>query len=302
MPEINHKYELLNDELVKLNIGDYLISSDFKKLLLKYNATEAWRKFYKLGEAERNFVVATDFNHERYDSQNAFIIFLNYIDLSPKLKLFEVIIIDFISSTKRYMNFSELLEALKLTGFNEGFIMNVENTIKTQKQNYKKLEFNTDDKSKINKTELNMQSRRIFIVHGHNEGILQTVARVLEKQNLKPIILKEEPSEGLTIIEKFETNSKSDFAIILLTADDEGNKKGASKLNLRARQNVVFEMGYFFALLGRNKVICLRENGVEVPSDISGRVYINIDENDKWKLSLIKELKHAGFDVTADKL
>ncbi|MBK6500569.1 MAG: hypothetical protein IPG48_14770 [Saprospiraceae bacterium] len=65
MHEINHKYELLNDELVKLNIGDYLISSDFKKLLLKSNATEAWRKFYKLGEAERNFVVASDFNHER---------------------------------------------------------------------------------------------------------------------------------------------------------------------------------------------------------------------------------------------
>ena len=302
MHEINHKYELLNDELVKLNIGDYLISSDFKKLLLKSNATEAWRKFYKLGEAERNFVVASDFNHERYDSLNAFIIFLNNIDQSPILKFFEVIIIDFISSTKRYKNFFELLEALKLTGFNEVFILNVEYTIKTHKQNYKMLEINTSNKSKINKTELNMESRRIFIVHGHNEGILQTVARVLEQQHLKPIILKEEPSEGLTIIEKFETNSKSDFAIILLTADDEGNKKGASTLNLRARQNVIFEMGYFFALLGRNKVICLQENGVEVPSDISGRMYINIDENDKWKFSLIKELKHAGFDVTADKL
>ncbi|MBK6500568.1 MAG: nucleotide-binding protein [Saprospiraceae bacterium] len=67
-------------------------------------------------------------------------------------------------------------------------------------------------------------------------------------------------------------------------------------------QAILIMKGYFFALLGRNKVICLQENGVEVPSDISGRMYINIDENDKWKFSLIKELKHAGFDVTADKL
>lgn len=151
-------------------------------------------------------------------------------------------------------------------------------------------------------TEQPSNEPRIFIVHGHNDGLLQTVARVIEHQGIKPIILKEQPSKGLTIIEKFEANAKSDFAIVLLTADDKGNVKTEDEMNPRARQNVIFEMGYFFALLGRANVVCLQESGIEVPSDLGGRMYVKIDENDKWKYTLIKELKEAGFDVTADKI
>lgn len=124
----------------------------------------------------------------------------------------------------------------------------------------------------------------------------------MENQGLEPIILKEQVSEGLTILEKLETNAKSDFAIILLTGDDKGNRKDLNDLNFRARQNVIFEMGYFFALLGRKNVVCLQEEDIETPSDLGGRMFIKLDNSDSWKLKLIKELKHAGFQVTADKI
>jgi predicted nucleotide-binding protein len=106
----------------------------------------------------------------------------------------------------------------------------------------------------------------------------------------------------MTIIEKFEAKASTDFAIILLTGDDKGNQKDQNSLNLRARQNVIFEMGYFFALLGRKNVVCLQEEEIEVPSDLGGHMYIKLDKSNNWKLKLIQELKHAGFDVTADKI
>ena len=106
--------------------------------------------------------------------------------------------------------------------------------------------------------------KKVFIVHGHNEEMKQTVARVVTKLGLNPIILHEQANEGRTIIDKFETNAENiQFAIILLSGDDLAtsirNLEGAkdeeikSKLEKRARQNVVFEMGYFAGKLGRNR-------------------------------------------------
>lgn len=146
-------------------------------------------------------------------------------------------------------------------------------------------------------------TNKIFIVHGHNNEIKQTIARTLSQLKLEPIILHEQAEQGRTIIEKFEENSSDvDFAIILLTADDEGRAKRETDYKTRARQNVVFEMGYFIGKLGRKKVFLLLENGVDKPGDIDGIVYIPIDDADGWKLKLVRELKVAGYNVTADDL
>ena len=142
---------------------------------------------------------------------------------------------------------------------------------------------------------------KVFIVHGHNETIKEKVARLLEKLNLEPIILHEQINNGNTIIEKFEEHSNSvNFAIILLTADDEGKANKEDNYKPRARQNVFFEMGYFYGKLGRNKVFLLKENGVEDPSDLSGIIYTPYDEYDGWKLKLVKQLKESGCDVSVN--
>jgi len=146
-------------------------------------------------------------------------------------------------------------------------------------------------------------NNEIFIVHGHNESVKQTSARTLSKLGLEPIILHERPDGGKTIIEKFEKNiSNIGFALILLTNDDEGKARTETDLSARARQNVIFEMGYFIGKLGRDRVFLLLEQGVEKPGDLDGIVYTPMDSHEGWKLKLVKELKAAGYSVSADNL
>jgi predicted nucleotide-binding protein len=144
-------------------------------------------------------------------------------------------------------------------------------------------------------TESQKLSRKVFIVHGHDNGTLQTVARFLERAGVEPIILHEQASGGRTIIEKLEANSDVGFAVVLLTPDDEGCKKGDAA-QLRARQNVVLELGYFIGVLSRNRVCALRVGEVEIPSDFLGVVYVQFDSG-QWKQALGKELEEAGFTI-----
>ena len=65
----------------------------------------------------------------------------------------------------------------------------------------------------------------------------------------------------------------------------------------RARQNVVFEMGFFFGALGRERVAVLYEEGVELPSDVDGLVYILLDRSGAWKTAVSREITAAGFQV-----
>ena len=100
-------------------------------------------------------------------------------------------------------------------------------------------------------------SNNVFIVHGHNEKMKLAVARTIEKLKLNPIILHEQPSKGKTIIEKFTDNSEVAFAVVLLSADDISYNKDEKPENakFRARQNVIFELGYFIGKLGRERVL-----------------------------------------------
>jgi predicted nucleotide-binding protein len=149
---------------------------------------------------------------------------------------------------------------------------------------------------------INSDNGNIFIVHGHNSAVKESVARTITKLGLNPIILHEQPNAGNTIIEKFEANSKVAFAIILLTDDDEGRSKEEKDLKARARQNVILEWGYFIGKLGRKRVLSLYSEGVELPSDIHGLLYISIDKAENWKFLLVRELKAASYSVDANSL
>jgi hypothetical protein len=144
-------------------------------------------------------------------------------------------------------------------------------------------------------------SRKVFVVHGHDEGPRETVARFLERLDFEPIILHEQPSRGRTVIEKVEAHSDVGFAVVLLTPDDEGCEKG-SKPRPRARQNVVLELGYFVGRLGRDHVCALRRgDDLEIPSDFGGVVYVPFDNSDGWKQTLGRELEAAGLRIDWNK-
>ena len=146
-------------------------------------------------------------------------------------------------------------------------------------------------------------SKKVFIVHGHQELVREKCARLVGKLGLEPIILYEQPNQGRTIIEKLEQSSDVSYAIVLLTADDTGTAgKERENLKPRARQNVILELGYFCGSLGRNRVCALCEQGVEMPTDYLGVVYIPIDARGAWELLVAKEMKMAGLPVDLNRI
>lgn len=150
---------------------------------------------------------------------------------------------------------------------------------------------------------LRADSRNIFLVHGHNDGVRESVARFLEKLDLHPIILHEQPNKGRTIIEKFEANADVGFAVVLLTPDDVGGLASDGKLAPRARQNVILELGYFIGKLGRARVCVLHAKELEVPSDIHGVLYVPYDDGGGgWRLKLGYEIKAAGIEIDMNKV
>ena len=144
-------------------------------------------------------------------------------------------------------------------------------------------------------------NKNIFVVHGHDEGSKEAVARFILKLGLNPIILNEQPNAGKTIIEKFEASSEEvSSAVVLLTPDDMGYPKDRpEEIKPRARQNVILELGYFVAKLGRSRVCALYKGDVEIPSDYLGVIYLKMDSN--WHFSLAKEIKHVINDIDLNK-
>ncbi|MDO9276046.1 MAG: nucleotide-binding protein [Lutibacter sp.] len=165
---------------------------------------------------------------------------------------------------------------------------------------YKK---NSKNKKLLEKS--SKSNNKVFVVHGHDSGLKNDIDIFLRDLGLEPIILHRQVDEGLTIIEKFEKHSDVGYAFILLTPDDLGttvelyNKPNEEKkLEFRARQNVIFEFGYFIAKLGRRNVCCIFKEGVTLPNDISGLLYKQVSQSiDTIGYEIIKELKNVGLKL-----
>lgn len=150
-------------------------------------------------------------------------------------------------------------------------------------------------------------TNQIFIIHGHDEEMVQAIARIIEQQNLEAIILRDKPNLGTrAIIDKFQNFSNySTAAIVLFTPDDKGCLKNEfpEKAKFRVRQNVLIEFGYFIGKLGEKKVIPIfrKVENFEVPSDILGIGYIDYTKPD-WKYKLVDELKEIGYNVSRNRI
>ena len=139
---------------------------------------------------------------------------------------------------------------------------------------------------------------RVFVVHGHDHGPRDSVARLLERLGMLAVILEEQPDRGLqTVIEKFEEHANVRYAVIVLTPDDVGGVKDSAGMKPRARQNVILELGFFIGKLGRDKVSAILVDDVEEPSDIRGGLYISFDRDGAWKMKLARNMRAAGLPV-----
>lgn len=168
-----------------------------------------------------------------------------------------------------------------------------------------KISDNPNNRGSIGTGEITPENNKIFVVHGHDTEMEVIVARTLDKLGLEPVILHEQPNRGRAIIEKFEDCSETiSFAIILLSPDDKGGEANTfpKSAKLRARQNVILELGYFIGKLGRNRVLVLfkDENDFEHPSDFVGVLYTPFKNG--WELEMVQELQSCGYNVDANRL
>jgi predicted nucleotide-binding protein len=150
-------------------------------------------------------------------------------------------------------------------------------------------------------------SRKVFVVYGHDPGARAQLDAMLRRWQLEPLILDQLPSGGQTIIEKLDSvRRQANFAVVLVTPDDEGHAKGkAEEKAFRARQNVVLELGMMLAHLGRSRVAILMKSDVnmERPSDIQGLLYIPFkDDVEEAKVTLVKEMAEQGIHVDMKRL
>ena len=154
-----------------------------------------------------------------------------------------------------------------------------------------------------NITQAPMDTSQVFIVHGHDKLARLEVANFIKSLGLKDIVLNEQASSGKTIIEKIEEYTNVGFGIVLYTPCDLGaSQEKKDELKARARQNVVFEHGYLIGKIGRENVCALVKGDIETPTDISGVVYIPMDEGGGWKLAVAKEMKTCGYDIDLNKI
>jgi predicted nucleotide-binding protein len=155
-------------------------------------------------------------------------------------------------------------------------------------------------------------SNRVFIVHGHDDLPKERLAHILIDLGLTPIILHDQPNKGRTLVEKFEEEASDvGYAFVIMTPDDLGIeaklheeiKRGIKQGGFcyRPRQNVVLELGFFYAKLGRNRVCCLVKGDLEKPSDISGITYLQfINKVDEAYREIVRELRALGYDLKSD--
>lgn len=149
------------------------------------------------------------------------------------------------------------------------------------------------------------KNNKVFVVHGHDEIAKTSLEVFLREIGLEVIVLHRQADEGLTVIEKFEKHSEVAYAFILLTPDEiaylrseEQEIDGERKKEFRARQNVIFEFGYFVGKLGRSRVCCLYTGDVTLPSDVNGMIYKKFSKNiEEVAYSIIKDLKASGYEI-----
>jgi predicted nucleotide-binding protein len=110
----------------------------------------------------------------------------------------------------------------------------------------------------------------IFVVHGHDElNLLRLKELIRERWKVESIVLAGEPGRGRTIIEKFEEEAqRATFAFVLMSPDDQVAVAGGEYA--QSRPNVIFELGWFYGRLGRERVCILFKKGTKIHSDLDG--------------------------------
>ncbi len=115
----------------------------------------------------------------------------------------------------------------------------------------------------------------VFIAHGRSPLWARLQLYLQDELGLRVVNFESESRAGepaVSILTKML--GEADFAILVLTAEDE-----TATGSMRARQNVIHEVGLFQSKLGFNKAIFLKQEGVEDFTNVAGLQYIPFSDN-----------------------
>lgn len=138
-----------------------------------------------------------------------------------------------------------------------------------------------------------LKQKSILIIHGHDElALLQLREFFMENYPLLDVrVMQQRQNGAMSMAEKFEMTSEGvSVAIALMTPDDVAYAvKNPETVIDRARQNVVMEIGWAWARLGREQMLLFAKNGVEVPSDFSGIEVLEYSDSPRERLEDLRK-------------
>lgn len=276
--------------LRRLNLADFLMNQEFENTLIELDLDDEWRD------------ILTDLN-DSYESNEANYLagFFNLLKSLDGLYSFTTfnqeklirILISFINWSPKEIDYKAIYQELKKLGFDQSILKKFAEQARALRGRVK-----VTAGKEIHTSVSKRNPKKVFIIHGHDQVALLELEKLLKEEfKLSPIILKDSPSRGLsTIISKFEEMVKDcEMVIALFTPDDVTVSN-----HLRARQNVILELGY---VLGRDegkkdrKIIIVKKGQVEIPSDISGVIYFEYTRSiQELHLSLKKQFDYWKSD------
>lgn len=273
--------------LKRLKIGRYLSTDDFNHFSLEKDFDEEWEECLKIVKVKRrSFSTITFLQDNENDCETAFGILMNKwyaVEKSSFNSWILEVLLNFANWNKYKLNFSNVISNLRELNVSKNNLINFATDFRKIQLTKNKVTMKIFESSEIKEQVL---TNKVFIVHGHDEKSRLELCNILKDElSLEPVVLLEKPNSSIeTIISKFERLANDcTYAIVLLTPDDIIGE------NKRARQNVVFELGYFLGKFQRThdrKIIIIKKAGVEIPSDISGVLY----------LEYIKDVKEVFLD------
>lgn len=278
---IESKLKPLFANLKRLEIGEYLYTREFELFAIENNFDDVWNDCK--GEVMRKKVVISLDSHNTEDEEEAFG-FLMTLWYDQDYNSFDqfifAVLLNFAKWHSTKLDFQPIHHNLKQLGLSDKKLL--EFTKESRKVRDSKPEkINETQIENKNKKKIKLDNNKVFIVHGHDDRARLELSKIIKDDlNLEPIVIQEEPNVSIeTIIAKFERLAKDcSSALILFTPDDNANGK------FRARQNVILELGYFLGKFQdtENRRIAIIKNGdIEIPSDISGVLYLEYQKNIK---------------------
>lgn len=284
--------------LKRLSIGKYLYTREFSLFALENNFDEAWKNCKKAVTREKSMVILGRHNTE--DEEKAFMFILSMLyeeDCLEFEKFLAIVLPNFARWHPTKLDFTPIHQNLEELNFTKKDLLSFTKKIRTIRDSKPdKIAHSNNKKEDIPESIKN--TNKIFIVHGHNDKARLELCKLLKDDlGLEPVVLQDEPNQTVeTIIAKFERLAKDcSAALVLFTPDDIADGK------LRARQNVILELGYFlgnFQGYKNRRIAIIKTGDIEIPSDISGVLYLEYYRNMKEIFyDLKKQFETWGYKV-----